>query len=151
MGLGLLHQRADVQLQKLHGPADVDDAGRPQEIFVDVAVGQAFVAAAAVQERTLAVLVHQDDGGRRRGIRLAVHPLDVDAGRGQVGDLFHRQILRGGVNYPGLRDEAGGIAQPGGIPERRDFTGGLIARAGAAIKILERWRVEQQGAFHRLT
>ena len=71
--------------------------------------------------------------------------------RGQVGHLGDGQILRRGVHHPGLRDETGGVAQPGGIPERGDFTGGLIARAGAAIKILERWRVEQQGAFHRLT
>ena len=57
--------------------------------------------------------------------------------RGQGSHLGHRQVLRGGVHHPGLRDESGRVAEPGGIPEGSDLPGGLVARAGAAVKILE--------------
>ena len=61
---------------------------------------------------------------------------------GQVRHLGHRQVLRWGVHHPAFRDESGRVAQPGGIPKRGDLPGGLIARAGAAVKILKRRRVE---------
>ena len=61
---------------------------------------------------------------------------------GQVGHLGHRQVFRRGVHHPAFRDESGRVAQPGGIPKRGDLAGGLIARAGAAVKVLKRRRVE---------
>ena len=61
--------------------------------------------------------------------------------------FFHGLAVGGGINQFAVRDHRGRLRQPRGIPERADFAAGLIARAGATVKAVERRRIQKQ-RFH---
>ena len=56
--------------------------------------------------------------------------------------------VRRGVNELAARNERGGLREPGRKPVRGNFSLGLVARTGAAIKSVERGRTEEQGFQH---
>jgi len=58
--------------------------------------------------------------------------------------LLDVDVVRRAIEQFRVRDERGGLREPGGLPERSDFAPRLVTGAGAAIETVEGRRTEKQ-------
>ena len=64
---------------------------------------------------------------------------------GDLDGLVGRDVVRWSVEQARAFEQTGGVSEPDGIPVRLDLADCGPAGACAAIKVLKRWRIQEQG------